>query len=283
MTSTIALAIYATGTALFLYVFSRRTPSYSGAFSIGGRNYSYSVSDAIPSFSRQYAGSGMVIRLPVYLPQMYIDGYQNNRFEPQEFQVDRSQRIQLEGDFNKYFQVYIPQGSGVLALSLLSPDVMQTILMIAPEYDIEFDGQSVRILSRQKLGRPTTERTKLIKAAETFMAEIDHRLQSWSVTNSVEARSYRLTINNEVSLKIGRQAYGFETILFSTIVAVTGLAVYWIGYGNEHAYVGQPTTFSPYFAIAFLLFPCLWVVIIVKPLRQRAAKLLNGHRQDRDA
>jgi len=47
-----------------------------------------------------------------------------------------TEKVKLEGDFDKHFEVYIPPNSQVAALSILTPDVMQTLIAL-DKYEIE--------------------------------------------------------------------------------------------------------------------------------------------------
>jgi hypothetical protein len=82
----------------------------------------------------------MRIQLPRVLPHMVIDshaegGSSNTSVLPIEF--DRSQRIELEGDFHKYFSLYAPDKYGVGMLSIIGPDTMWVLMEHAAACDIE--------------------------------------------------------------------------------------------------------------------------------------------------
>lgn len=91
-----------------------------------------------------YTGSGknrtqhdaMVVEftLPRVLPQFVIDS-QLEDVIPVSF--DKSQKIELEGDFHKYFDLYAPDTYGVSALTLLAPDTMEVLMEHAALCDIE--------------------------------------------------------------------------------------------------------------------------------------------------
>jgi hypothetical protein len=82
----------------------------------------------------------MRVHLPRVLPHMVIDshaegGSSNSSVLPIEF--DRSQRIELEGDFHLYFSCYAPDKYGVSLLSIIGPDNMLTLMEHAAACDIE--------------------------------------------------------------------------------------------------------------------------------------------------
>lgn len=85
--------------------------------------------------SRQEHDSMIVeITLPRVLPQFVIDSELENVL-PVSF--DKSQKIELEGDFHTYFNLYAPDTYGVTALTLLAPDVMAVLMERAALCDIE--------------------------------------------------------------------------------------------------------------------------------------------------
>ncbi|HSE61499.1 MAG TPA: hypothetical protein VLA88_04360 [Candidatus Saccharimonadales bacterium] len=80
------------------------------------------------------------ITLRRILPHMVIDshvegGANNSSVLPIAF--DRSQRIELEGDFNKYFSCYAPDTYGVSLLTIIGPDAMWALMEHAAACDIE--------------------------------------------------------------------------------------------------------------------------------------------------
>jgi hypothetical protein len=56
------------------------------------------------------------------------------------------EKLKLEGDFDKYFDTYIPKGSGVSALTILTPDVMQRLSSTAADYSFDISGGKLNIL-----------------------------------------------------------------------------------------------------------------------------------------
>lgn len=80
------------------------------------------------------------LTLPRKLPHMVIDclvepGEHVNSVLPISF--DRSQRIELEGDFPEYFALYAPDKYAISALSIIAPDAMDTLLRMHSLCDIE--------------------------------------------------------------------------------------------------------------------------------------------------
>ena len=72
--------------------------------------------------------------LPRVLPQFVIDSQLENVI-PINFEA--SQKIELEGDFHKYFDLYAPDAYGVTALTIMAPDAMEAVMHNAAMCDIE--------------------------------------------------------------------------------------------------------------------------------------------------
>ncbi|ARJ06773.1 hypothetical protein GCM10010988_20830 [Cnuibacter physcomitrellae] len=87
---------------------------------------------------RPVAHSYIAVRLPSALPHIYLDSLANGR-APGDLasSVDRSQRLSLEGDFDRYFAAYAPDGYATDALYALTPDVMAALIDDASVFDVE--------------------------------------------------------------------------------------------------------------------------------------------------
>jgi hypothetical protein len=76
-------------------------------------------------------------------PHLFLEGKQVGAL----YSYDKSQRLGLEGDFDSYFNLYVPDGEQVDALTILSPDVMQALIDGGRPYDIELDGYAITLIS----------------------------------------------------------------------------------------------------------------------------------------
>lgn len=97
-----------------------------------------------------YTGSGksrkvhnwgyMRIPLARNLPNIVLDSKQNNVFNNVSnlpVVLTGASKLELEGDFNKYFTLYVPQGYERDALYVFTPNVMQTLIASGANYDLE--------------------------------------------------------------------------------------------------------------------------------------------------
>lgn len=96
--------------------------------------YAYYYTTGSGKNSRTHDTMVFEITLSRVLPQFVIDS-QLEAVVPIVF--DKSQKIELEGDFHKYFDLYAPDTYGISALTVLAPDAMETLMEKAVLCDIE--------------------------------------------------------------------------------------------------------------------------------------------------
>lgn len=81
----------------------------------------------------------VAVRLPHALPHIVLDAVGNNALFgsnlPASF--DKSQRLSLEGDFDRHFALYCPRGYERDALYLFTPDIMARFIDNAAALDVE--------------------------------------------------------------------------------------------------------------------------------------------------
>lgn len=80
------------------------------------------------------------LTLPRAMPHMVIDSLvESGSYGASTLPIKfaGSQRIELEGDFSKYFSLYAPDNYGVTALTVLAPDAMAALMDHASKCDIE--------------------------------------------------------------------------------------------------------------------------------------------------
>lgn len=91
-----------------------------------------------PSTETTHQWNVIRINLPRRVPHIVLDSATNNYLGsnlPQAF--SKKQKLELEGDFNKYFTVYCAEGYGPDALYILTPDVMAALVDNAGGRDVE--------------------------------------------------------------------------------------------------------------------------------------------------
>ena len=96
----------------------------------------------------------LAIRLDRPLPHIVLDARSNNGLFgatnlPAEF--SRSQRLSLEGDFDRSFTLYCPKDYERDALYLLTPDLMALLIDEAQDFDVEIVDDWMFVYSAQPL------------------------------------------------------------------------------------------------------------------------------------
>jgi len=80
----------------------------------------------------------LAVRLASPLPHLVLDSRANDRWGAGlPASVGRRQRVSLEGDFDRSFRTFAPEGYGSDALSVLTPDVMAALVDHAADFDVE--------------------------------------------------------------------------------------------------------------------------------------------------
>lgn len=122
------------------------------------------------------------ISLPKSFPQVVLDSNKNDRIQSSvRTEYDPSQRLSLEGDFEKYFDLYVPAGVQINALSLLAPNMMQILMNHSGLFDVEFRDNELILMTRNSLYSPETMR--LLQEAMTEQLTYMNRLMpSWNYT-----------------------------------------------------------------------------------------------------
>lgn len=79
------------------------------------------------------------MRLPVALPHIVLDAHGNNAIGRPRLPIAlaKDQRLSLEGDFDRFFTLYCPEGYETDALYLFSPDTMAVFVDEAARLDVE--------------------------------------------------------------------------------------------------------------------------------------------------
>ena len=89
------------------------------------------------------------VPLPRNMPNLVLDSTDNNGIFGTNLPVrlQRSQRIELEGDFNRHFTLYAPQGYDVDVRYILPPDTMALLIDNLSTFDLEFIDDRLMIVA----------------------------------------------------------------------------------------------------------------------------------------
>ena len=113
-----------------------------------------------------------VLTRPV--PHLIFDGKRAKGRQYKKLYL-QSQRMTLEGNFEKYFDVYSPEHYQIDTLSFITPDVMEALIALQ-DYDIEL------IYDRVLCAGPlltTTEQEELQRKCLVLMQELNHNLKTY--------------------------------------------------------------------------------------------------------
>lgn len=180
----------------------------------------------------------MQITLPRVLPQFVIDSEIEDVL-PISF--DKSQKIELEGDFHKYFDLYAPDKYGISALTLLAPDVMEVLLEHAALCDVEIVKDTLYFY----WSTPSVTAEQFEQVFTTTTAVIE-KLGSKLTKDNIFATATQQQVNAEpnaqgVRLKksglsmllvLGVLAYVATEVFGQYVQGVTGIfmVIFWVGF-----------------------------------------------------
>lgn len=182
-------------------------------------NFQYTVGSGRNRSNRMY---GFIrIKLPRRLPHMVLDSRRNNIFGnftnlPTAF--SNSQKLELEGDFNKHFTLYAPTEYAHDALYVFTPDVMQALVDSVAGYDCEVIDDSLYIYSSAQLQitNPATLE-KLVNLSHVLRREFTDQTDYYADAR-VADRSLNLVAPSGARLK--------TTLTAPVIIVCVAVAIY---------------------------------------------------------
>lgn len=118
------------------------------------------------------------LRMPRALPHLLVDSRSNGSLHAM---LPGSQRLSFEGDFDRHFTVYAPEGYERDALELLTPDVMACLIDYGRSWDIEVIEDRLVVASRRvRAHADRDETTALLYFAELIGTEVGHQAKTYS-------------------------------------------------------------------------------------------------------
>ena len=118
------------------------------------------------------------IQLPRRVPHLIINSRKNN-IGVSTFGYD-VEKIEVEGDFNKYFKIVTPPEYERDALQILTPDVLQTFIDFGADYDFEMLDNKLIVFASNKTLREKESLQKLLLAIAKLLPEISHQVNTYS-------------------------------------------------------------------------------------------------------
>lgn len=193
-----------------------------------GRQFDRPDKQQLELYTQQQTTGIVRITLPKLFPQIVLDSNINDNVQSSiRTEYKPAQRLNLEGDFAKYFDLYVPAGIQINALSLLAPNMMQILINNSGLFDIEFNGYELILMTRQPLYDP--EVMKLLDEAMTEqLTYMDRLLQSWNYTPNEQPTDMLIKpyIGGSV-IKIGNYRFGakFQLITIASLFLLYGIVL----------------------------------------------------------
>lgn len=153
------------------------------------------------------------MRLPRALPHLMIDARSNGTLRSL---LPGTQRLSLEGDFDRYFTAYVPQGYERDALQLLTPDVMVCLIDHGRQWDIEIiDDRLVVASSRFRRSSDRSDVTALLLFSELIGAELGHQAANYTDPRAEQPRTQVASAGRRLRLR----SAAWTTAILALVVA----------------------------------------------------------------
>lgn len=233
--------------------------SKHGKITVGQHDYLCEMGDNIERISGQ-PFSGISISLPKKLPQIFINSLANDRIKGPDFLFAPGQKLSLEGNFDQYFQAFAPKKAQSLTLSILTPDIMETLTTYGKQFDIEINENHIYIISASRLFLDKTQEKPLMEIATKLLEEVDYKLASWQESNDNE--DLKLEVRDHRAVRVAHHYFswwGFWHAAFLIIVASPFW--YWGLYMITRVSDVNRETGWVVFAAGFFFFPGVYLFV----------------------
>lgn len=122
--------------------------------------------------------------LPRNLPHMLLDSRANNLFGGRISSLPddlKGHTLSLEGNFDKYFRLYVPKQHERDALYVFTPDVMATMIDFGQAYDIEVVGNRLLLYREGYFDLDlASDISGSMAIADTIRSEVHHQARRYS-------------------------------------------------------------------------------------------------------
>lgn len=119
------------------------------------------------------------VRLDVPLPNIILDARRNNRMLRSNLPdaLGKTQRLSLEGDFDRHFSLYCPVGYETDALYLFTPDICARLIDNAGDFDVEIVDDRLYLYATHDLS--TTDPAQWTRLLQT-LGLLQQKLDQWA-------------------------------------------------------------------------------------------------------
>lgn len=155
------------------------------------KSYVYTYTVGSGKNSTTHTQTILQVVLQKALPSFLLDSSQTSVIHgmPNNFV-----HISLEGNFDDSFKLYAPKEATTDVLSVISPDVMQTLIQKNTFQDIQSEGGSIWFMQYGDT-RKQEQLPALFVAIEGLMPEFYHRLKSYKATNAAAHTQQTIATN----------------------------------------------------------------------------------------
>lgn len=152
---------------------SNRNVAEAFKFSNGSEigNYQYTTGSGKNKTTQEWGY--VLVPLVRNLPNMILDAKSNNlmgRLSNLPIALSKNAKLQLEGNFNNYFDLYVPEEYERDALYLFTPDVMAVLVDSGAAYDIEVIDNSLMIYRNLRFNLASEQELKQVFSIVNLIA-----------------------------------------------------------------------------------------------------------------
>jgi hypothetical protein len=213
---------------------------------------------------RAYDAEVMEITLPRVLPHMVIDSLVedgNGSMSTLPIEFDKSQKIELEGDFHNYFSLYAPDKYGISALTVIAPDAMETLLRHAALCDIEIIDNKLYFYW-PKVANKKQDYEQIFQTVDQVLSEIGKKLSKGDIFAQVSQAMIHAGSNDQ-GVRLKKRGVKFITI--------AGVIFYFCA--ESLRYLDGTTAI--FFAVAYVVVACTVLIKVAQALHKRRELLRN--------
>lgn len=144
--------------------------------------FTYNTTTGSGKYQQTHYFTVAMAQLPAVLPHILLTSKKAHADVRQN--LDNHENLQLEGDFDKFFNLQVEKGQEIDVLTIITPDVMQALINYNQAEDIEiFNNNLYFILNSDK--RDYTSVEKLIQSVAGLSVQIIENLKQRGISKPV--------------------------------------------------------------------------------------------------
>lgn len=196
-------------------------------------NYRYTLGSG--KNSTTYYWGVLRHKLPRRLPNVILDAKSNNSIFGSNLpnSYSGSQVLELEGDFNDYFRVLVPEGYGRDALYFLTPELMAHLVDYGKAYDFEIVDDYLYVYVQKSFDFTKDTLPNLFQTIDFFAYQFDDNVKRYADERVPNARTVNVVGTQGTRLK---KRFAWVGIVFFIIFILLQLLPNILSFflGNSH-------------------------------------------------